>query len=103
MRVWAIDPKDMCREHLLGEHLETHMFVGLIRKGVSLKGFIENNLLNPRQLGARHEELVAEMLRRRYKHSSSFGLDCSGLPNHPLDVDKSNEYLKSRCNKCKLK
>lgn len=30
MRMWMVDPKIMCRKHLLGEHLELHMLAGCI-------------------------------------------------------------------------
>ena len=36
MRMWMIDPKLLCRKHLLGEHLEIHMFVGTINKGINV-------------------------------------------------------------------
>ena len=41
MRIWKINPKLMCRKHLLGEHVESHMFVGSINKRRSIQGHIE--------------------------------------------------------------
>ena len=32
MRMWLVPPQLMCDQHLLGEHLEMHMFIGTIRK-----------------------------------------------------------------------
>jgi hypothetical protein len=43
--MWGINPKKLCNQHLLGEHLEMHMFVGCIKKGISLKGYYENKLV----------------------------------------------------------
>jgi hypothetical protein len=31
MRMWMVNPRIMCGNHLLGEHLETHMFYGIIK------------------------------------------------------------------------
>ena len=70
MRMWMVDPKTMCRRHLLGEHCEIHMIVGSILKKKQLDGFVDKNCLEFRSIGPRHEALVAEMLRRKYKHNS---------------------------------
>ncbi len=70
MRQWLVDPQIMCRKHLLGEHVEHHMFVGSINKGASMDGFLANNLLEPARLSARHTALVEEMNRRGYHHKS---------------------------------
>ena len=35
MRMWNVDVTKMCNKHLLGEHVEMHMFVGIIIKGTS--------------------------------------------------------------------
>ena len=45
MRMWMVDPRIMCRQHLLGEHVEIHMFVGAISRGKSVKGYLEKGLL----------------------------------------------------------
>ena len=36
MRMWMIDPTMLCTKHLLGEHVELHMFVGTINKNKKL-------------------------------------------------------------------
>lgn len=41
MRMWNINPRYMCRKHLLGEHVETHMLVGSLRKEKSVQGINE--------------------------------------------------------------
>ena len=70
MRMWMVDPRVMCRQHLLGEHVEIHMFVGAISRGKSVKGYLEKGLLEVHNMYARHEELMEEMKRRGYNHSS---------------------------------
>ena len=45
MRMWMIDPKMLCKKHLLGEHVELHMFVGTINKNKKLDGYKKNGLV----------------------------------------------------------
>lgn len=96
-----VDPKIMCMKHLLGEHVETHMFTGTIKKGVSVKGYLEKGLLEPENLFSRHQELVSEMISRGMNHNSPLervGID--GL-NGMIDKDKSLRDLTNRCEECK--
>jgi len=65
-----VNPRIMCRQHLLGEHAEIHMFIGVISRGKSVKGYLEKGFLEVHNLYSRHEELVEEMKRRGYHHSS---------------------------------
>ena len=99
MRMWNIDPKKLCAQHLLGEHVEMHMLVGTLNKGKSVKGFIENKLIEVHNIKSRHDELVQEMNRRGYKHKSP-------LPEYDsyfagkVDKKESEKELKKRCDKC---
>ncbi len=68
MRMWNVNPKWMCRQHLLGEHLECHMFVSCLNKGMSLEGYAKSNKLEVTSLRSRHDALVAEMSARGYCH-----------------------------------
>ncbi|MGZ4811492.1 MAG: pyrimidine dimer DNA glycosylase/endonuclease V [Terriglobales bacterium] len=70
MRMWMVNPRLMCRKHLLGEHVELHMFVSGIRRGLNLRGYLEKNLLEPHNITRRHEQLVRELQRRGYRHGS---------------------------------
>lgn len=65
-----VRPSTMCRKHLLGEHVELHMFVGHLRKLGHIRGYVENNLVEPQSIVSRHAELVEEILRRGYRHES---------------------------------
>ena len=38
MRMWMIDPKLLCRKHLLGEHGEIHKHLPSLRKGHRVDG-----------------------------------------------------------------
>ncbi len=107
MRMWMVDPKIMCRKHLLGEHVELHMFVGTINKGISLDGYFQNNLLEMESLHFRHFELVQEMESRGYNHKSSLpGVTYTGtLDSVKLKVDKASALaeLLRRCPECRAR
>lgn len=70
MRMWMVPPYYLCDKHLLGEHCELHMFVGVLAKRSGVDGYIKNNLLEPLSIIERHESLVREMLRRGMRHTS---------------------------------
>ncbi len=107
MRQWLCDPEIMCDEHILGEHVEHHMFTGGIRKGTSMRGFLDNNYLEPRSLKSRHEELVSEMTRRNWNHKTPLVVEDGLLEKLGSDIDwkmDKNEALRvllSRCPKCR--
>lgn len=105
MRMWMVDPRILCDKHLLGEHVETHMFAGSILKGTSMRGYLEAGLLDGTQLAKRHERLVEEMKARGMKHQSKF-------PDAPaqraifakvggeVDGEASLAELLTRCSRC---
>lgn len=70
MRMWMVNPTLMCRQHLLGEHVEIHMLVGTLLRKKSIAGFVENDLIEVHSIRARHAELVTEMKRRGMNHRS---------------------------------
>ena len=83
MRMWMLPPIGMCRKHLLGEHVELHMLLGSMRRGKNMDGFLSGGLVDPQQLFTRHEELVTEMTRRGFKHTSSIdACECVSLAAH---------------------
>lgn len=106
MRMWMVDPKTMCTRHLLGEHHEIHMFAGALKRQTSVTGYIENNLLEPRSIKKRHDELVTEMERRGFAgHKSPMEQpDISYLPLNEqrarVDVESAAKDLFSRCQLC---
>jgi hypothetical protein len=68
MRMWMVEPKIMCKNHLLGEHAEIHMFVWNIARNRSVNGYITKGLLETHNLCSRHEELAQELTKRGYHH-----------------------------------
>jgi len=66
-----VEPKLLCRKHLLGEHVEHHMFLGTLKKNISVGGYLRDGLLDILSLKTRHDALVAEMISRGYRHHSA--------------------------------
>ncbi|MFA4942395.1 MAG: pyrimidine dimer DNA glycosylase/endonuclease V [Patescibacteria group bacterium] len=73
MRVWDVNPKKLCRKHLLAEHRELHGLWNILTKHGG-KGGYSHHPETLRWVGKnhalynRHEALVAEFTRRGYKH-----------------------------------
>jgi len=104
MRMWGVSPKGLCQKHLLGEHVEMHMFAGTIRKGYSIAGYLKNNLISPSEVVSRHDQLAQEMEGRGMNHKSPLELDISSLPaeqqNLLIDKEQSRSDLLTRCKEC---
>lgn len=97
-----INPRIMCRQHLLGEHAEIHMFIGTINRGKSVKGYLEKGFLEIHNLYNRHEELLREMKQRKYNHYSEVDKKWNFVEKAGTIDKKKNLYeLLNRCSKCK--
>jgi hypothetical protein len=75
MRVWDVDPKCLCRKHLLGEHRELHGLWNIITRHKGKGGYSRHPetlrwVGKQKALYLRHEKLVREMARRGYRHLS---------------------------------
>lgn len=75
MRIWDVQPKYLCRQHLLGEHRELHGLWNILTKHGGTGGYSHHPetkrwVGKARALYARHEVLVAEMTKRGYSHHS---------------------------------
>jgi len=86
------------------------MFLGTIKKGKKIRGYLNNNLFEPESLKERHDALADEMVNREYNHktpmSSSDFENCVNTLNErdrvvKIDVRKSFFDLVSRCSECK--
>ena len=108
MRMWMLPPEGMCRKHLLGEHVELHMLLGSMRRGKNIDGFLSGGLVDPQQLFARHEELVTEMARRGFKHTSPIdATECGSLAarytgSTSIKIAANAAELQRRCPECTL-
>ena len=100
MRMWRVDPQLMCRQHLLGEHVELHIMVGTLRAGKRMDGYYTKGLVDVRLILGRHGQLVREMEARGMAHRSS-------LPPFPdvragaVDAAASAVELARRCPACR--
>ena len=106
MRMWMVNPKILCRKHLLGEHVECHMFLGAMQHNKNLDGYINNNLFEVDQLFYRHIELSQEMEDRGYKHKSPLNLGVyverrKNYKNVKIDTELSLTDLIVRCPECR--
>jgi hypothetical protein len=73
MRIRDIDPKYLCRNHLLGEHNELHAIWSIItqgRKGYSHHPETRRWKGRLRALYDVHQKIVQEMESRGYRHHS---------------------------------
>lgn len=97
--MWMVNPKKLCRNHLLGEHKEIHQLIGSLNKGKSIQGHLEKGQVEVHNIKKRHEQLVKEMISRGYKHKSP-------LPKFKeYNAGKINIYLNEkelarRCKNC---
>lgn len=102
MRMWNVDPRILCRVHLLGEHVEMHMFLGAYRKNTNLSGYLRKGLVELHNIKERHDALAFEMLRRGYKHDSPMlkvDIQVAGR----VDLAKSYKELNARCEHCRAR
>ena len=100
--MWNVDPKKMCRQHLLGKHKELHQAVGSLRKGRSLKGHIEKCQIEIHNIIKRHEQLVKEMGSRDYKHRSPLNY-FNQKKAKKIDKKANEKELARRYKNCKFK
>lgn len=106
MRMWMVNPKILCKAHLLGEHGELHKFLHNWRKQHRIDGRIAGNAIEPLSYKSRHDELAKEMIERNYKHNSELEQpDFSYLTdeqlNYRVDLEKSLKLLIEKCPACR--
>ena len=109
MRIWDLEPKHLCRQHLLGEHRELHAVWSILINGK--KGYRRHPEVIRWDgalwaLYARHERLVREMERRGYRHASPLDRRRATGARRPggyVDPpDRQRELLRSRGCACRV-
>lgn len=102
--MWNVDPQLMCKQHLMGEHVEMHMLREAIRKhphGEAIaKGHAKKGQVNTRKIQERHDELVAEMESRRFNHDSPLDYE-DEIEAGEVDVDFHRTKLADECENCR--
>jgi len=100
-----VDTRWMCDRHLLGEHVEIHMLVGCLRKGRTIRGYVEKGLVELRSIRKRHDALVREMRRRHMNHASPLPKVIPTPDDLPrgarVDREASLKELTRRCPRCR--
>ena len=106
--MWMINPKHLCKKHLLGEHGEMHKFLPSFRKKVKIDGrFSPIVQIQFQGYKERHDALAEEMLRRGMNHKSPL-IDLpdfkSMYPQHyhrTVEVPHNIKDLSERCPDCR--
>jgi len=73
MRIWDLEPKRLCRKHLVAEHGELHSLWSVLvnnKKGFSRHPETLRWKGKLKALFSRHEELAKELKKRGYSHRS---------------------------------
>ena len=94
MRMWMVNPRKMCRKHLLGEHVELHMLVGTLQRRKRVDGFVANGLIEPLAIRERHGALVKEMERRGYRRQSPLPFHLAALRRYGVAVRAARVSVK---------
>jgi len=111
MRIWDLPCKNLCRQHLLGEHRELHAIFSYLTKGNG--GSYQKHPETLRWKGKigllseRHTEQVIEMRRRGYKHKSSLNVNKEDFGERSQNdfvntIPEQIEILKNKKCDCKL-
>lgn len=109
MRMWGINPKLLCRQHLLGEHNEIHKHRhNFVKKHSIAKRISPIVQIEPENMKLRHDEIVEEMINRGYNHNSSYEQpDVSYLKPEErfakINIATSITDLWDRCPECRKK
>lgn len=109
MRVWDIEAKILCNNHLLGEHREIHAIWTILTENKKGYSHHPETLRWKGKLLAlynRHETVVAEMIKRGFNHKSTLKKElASGSNMQSLFVDQPTRQrmiLRNKRCKCKL-
>jgi hypothetical protein len=98
--MWLVNPKILCKNHLLGEHSEIHKHRHNFVKGHKMEG--RQGQIQPDLMQLRHDELAEEMLRRGFKHESPYEQpDITNYRHIKVDKEKALSDLLNRCEECK--
>lgn len=111
MRVWDIEPKHLCRKHLLAEHRELHGLWNILTKHGGVGGYSRHPetlrwVGKEKALYLRHEALVEEFTRRGYEHYTPLDETLavgSGIQDVFIDtLEQQKIILKNKSCECLL-
>ena len=98
--MWNIAPKRLCDKHLLGEHVEMHMFRSNVVRKKNISGYIKKGLVEVHNIKKRHDELAKEMVKRGMNHNSPLKR-FKGKILGKVDIAKNKKELIKRCSRCR--
>jgi hypothetical protein len=103
VRIWDLEPRVLCRQHLLGEHRELHGLWNILtrdKRGYRSHPETMRWVGKLSALHARHEALVAEMTRRGYTHhtplDSSLAAGAAVQDEFVHSIDEQREILRAK-------
>lgn len=109
MRMWMVNPSIFCRQHLMGQHVEFHMFLGSLKRKIRIDGYIESNCIEILALNSYHDFCVQEMLKRGYNHHTPLPLISEDILSYynkylsvKVDQQAALDLLLSKCPICKF-
>jgi len=102
-RMWMVEPRILCNDHLFGEHVEIHQLVDFIADGRIEKiiGHHIRGQIDTSHIQERHDKLVDEIDRRGYEHDSPLDYDFElSLGDSGLKTEYNRRVLARRCDAC---
>ena len=109
MRIWDIEPKRLCRNHLLGEHRELHAIWTILNK--NKRGYANHPETlrwkgKLKALYCRHKNLVKEMKRRSFRHNSNLDVNLASGNRRQIkyvdSISKQIKILKAKSCECNV-
>ena len=77
------------------------MFLGVLKLGRKLDGYISSGLVETHNIKRRHDELAQEMVRRGYRHNSPMNDSHLFERASFVDIERSYGEVQSRCVECR--
>lgn len=108
-RMWGLDPKKLCQQHLLGGHNEIHQAVGTILRHQHGKAIMEGRVdiedgpdqIDTSLIQERHDKLAEELERRGMNHDSPMDYT-DHWDMGELDLEANRKDLRNRCEECEV-
>ncbi len=105
MKMWSILPATMCDQHILGEHVDMHVFADWMRhRREEPWHYIKNGMVNVNAVTSRHDVLAEEMVKRSRTHNSpaiTFTIWRFHRTHDELDLIANIAALHALCAACK--
>lgn len=99
MRMTKVDPRCLCRKHLVAEHIDMHLFMDWYKKKKNLSGYLRNGTLELHSIHDRHEALALELRRRGLEHNTPMIRYCLQFAGH-IDLKESYVRQTKKCKAC---